>query len=387
MAPTKPKQAPKPEHVPEQTARALRSQVQKGGVHGLPPEKKIEIQNRILELEAEASTDPKKREQLETLQNQLLPRGSSSLNPRESIDQAANSHVGGPQNGQPLFVPAAVAGASEGNDTTALPSTERAEGSDTTDLPSTEKDVDGAGSDVDDLTSYMGNLGITDHIGGGPRNIKPIGWLKMGWGYRLLIQYGEDRYAKYRFQQGSKFRTSITKEYEKNLKDAPNKIGKDEKVLDLQVKAVAWVYPDDEECPVKLLLRKNWPRNRRNDPIAPGIWVKVRRMIEPDTPEGGDTENQDIKPVFIDSWETRNDIDRLIHGEDVTLAKELKFGKFTIFEESEVVPKIDALIVATAIWAETRYQKRPEIKKEKNRDGSPTPAPDINAISDVNMTG
>ncbi|KAH8193903.1 hypothetical protein TruAng_011931 [Truncatella angustata] len=58
-----------------------------------------------------------------------------------------------------------------------------------------------------------------------------------------------------------------------------------------------------------------------------------------------------------------------------------------LLEESEVVPKIDALIVATAIWAETLYQKRPEIKKEKNRDGSPTPAPDINAISDVNMTG
>ncbi|KAH6653409.1 hypothetical protein BKA67DRAFT_678891 [Truncatella angustata] len=339
MAPTRPQQATS-ENASEQNSRVLRS---KGKATSLTPEKKIEIEKRIRELEEEASKDPKRQAQLASLRTQLLPKESSSLNSRESIDQAADSNVGGgPQNGQHLFVPAAVAGASEGSHTTALPPTEKAEGSDTTDLPSTEKDADGAGSDVDDLTSYMGNLGITDHIGGGPRNIKPIGWLKMGWGYRLLIQY---------------------------------------------VKAVAWVYPDGEECPVKLLLPKNWPRNRRNDPIAPGIWVKVRRMIEPDTPEGGDTENQDIKPAFIDSWETRKDIDKLIHGEDVTLAKELKFGKFTIFEESEVVPKIDALIVATAIWAETRYQKRPEIKKEKNRDGSPTPAPDINAISDVNMTG
>ncbi|KAH8193902.1 hypothetical protein TruAng_011930 [Truncatella angustata] len=318
MAPTRPQQATS-EDASGKSPRVLRSDVQRGGkAPSLTREKKVEIEKRVRELEKEASKDPKKQAQLASLQEQLLPKESSSLNSGESIDQAANSDVGGPQNGQPLFVPATVAGASEGSHTTALPSTEKAEGSDTTDLPSTEKDVDGAGSDVDDLTSYMGNLGITDHIGGG----------------REIFSLSADRYAKYRFQQGSKFRTSITKEYEKNLKDAPNKIGKDEKILDLQVKAVAWVYPDGEECPVKLLLRKNWPRNRRNDPIAPGIWVKVRRMIEPDTPEGGDTENQDIKPVFIDSWETRNDIDRLIHGEDVTLAKELKFGKFTIFDQA-----------------------------------------------------
>ncbi|KAK8092633.1 uncharacterized protein PG998_014798 [Apiospora kogelbergensis] len=227
--------------------------------------------------------------------------------------------------------------------------------------------------DVADLADVLAQLGVgnsyVDDSG-----LEAVGWTTGGMGHKqIILRDGPPNAARYRAMPQNQFPTTIVQDREMNLRSyRPGEAKVDgrwavERGTHLTIQGVAWVYPNNHDCPIQLLNPDNWPiANGRNGPkrISPFTLIKVKL---------GDEKG------FVRSWETRSTVRRILGNANTTLNKDLMIGESVLVPKAQTIGIADAAIIIGAKFCEIRHGEW--VKKERSSlDRSPSPNPEADIV-------
>ncbi|KAK6857580.1 hypothetical protein PG995_006407 [Apiospora arundinis] len=227
--------------------------------------------------------------------------------------------------------------------------------------------------DVADLADVLAELGLgSSYVDGS--GLEAVGWTPGGMGHnQIILQDGPLNSARYRVIAENQFRTTIVQDREMNLRSyRPGEEKVDgkwavKKGTRLTIQGVAWVYPNNHDCPIQLLNPDNWPiANGRNGPkrISPFTLIKVKL---------GDEKG------FVRSWETRSTVRRIMGNAKTTLNKDLKIGEHVLIPKTQTIGLADATIIIGAKYNEIRHGEW-ERKERGGLHKSPSPNPEADIV-------
>ncbi|KAK7937520.1 uncharacterized protein PG986_014388 [Apiospora aurea] len=227
--------------------------------------------------------------------------------------------------------------------------------------------------DVADLADVLAQLGVgnsyVDDSG-----LEAVGWTTGGMGQKqIILRDGPPNAARYRVMPQNQFPTTITQDKKMNLRNyrpGEEKVDGEwvvKKGTPLTIQGVAWIYPNNHDCPIQLLNPDNWPiANGKNAGTKRSPFTLIRVKLETET-------------GFVRSWETRSTVRRILGNARTTLSKDLVIGESVLVPKAQTIGIADAAIIIGAKFCEIRYGEW--VKKERRSlDRSPSPNPEADIV-------
>ncbi|CAJ2508681.1 Uu.00g137070.m01.CDS01 [Anthostomella pinea] len=213
-------------------------------------------------------------------------------------------------------------------------------------------------------------------------DVKHVGWVPGVRGVpHVIVQYGPQSVSRYRMKRQSDVSTPLIKDEARNLsanRPGENKInGRYEftKGCIKGIQGVAWVHPDNDEDPLKLLNPKNWPRKgegkRRTTPYT---LVKVKLL----------NGYKDGVPQYVKSWETRSTVRRLWSVSYPPPTTDIMMGDKILIPKNQSIKSADVAIIMAAKRFEEKYQKYRTEEGKGGEERSPSPDPALKIGMEVN---
>ncbi|KAK7928418.1 hypothetical protein PG985_005416 [Apiospora marii] len=227
--------------------------------------------------------------------------------------------------------------------------------------------------DVADLADVLAQLGVgnsyVDDSG-----LEAVGWAPGGMGHKqIILRDGPPNAARYRVMPQNQFPTTVTQDKKMNLRN--NRPGEEKvdgewvvkKGTPLTIQGVAWIYPNNHDCPIQLLNPDNWPiANGKNAGTKRSPFTLIRVKLETET-------------GFVRSWETRSTVRRILGNAKTTLSKDLMIGESVLIPKTQSIGLADAAIIIGAKFCEIRHGEW-EKKERRSLDRSPSPNPEADIV-------